>query len=45
VTDFMKRTSYISASPNAARTIGNAAATLADAEGLPAHAASVRARL
>ncbi len=45
VTDFMKRTSFLSASPDAMRRIGPAAATLADAEGLPAHAASVRARL
>ncbi len=45
VTDFMKRTSFLSASANATRAIGPAAARLADAEGLPAHAASVRARL
>lgn len=45
VTDFMKRTSFLAASPEAMRTIGPAAAILADAEGLPAHAASVRARL
>jgi histidinol dehydrogenase len=45
VTDFMKRTSFLSASADAMRAIGPAAATLADAEGLPAHAASVRARL
>ncbi|MEP6786474.1 MAG: histidinol dehydrogenase [Sphingomonadales bacterium] len=45
VTDFMKRTSFLAASPAAMATLGPAAATLADAEGLPAHAASVRARL
>jgi histidinol dehydrogenase len=45
VTDFMKRTSFLAASADAMRAIGPAAATLADAEGLPAHAASVRARL
>ena len=45
VTDFMKRTSFLSASDAAIRAIGPAAAVLADAEGLPAHAASVRARL
>jgi histidinol dehydrogenase len=45
VTDFMKRTSFLAASAEAVRVIGPAAATLADAEGLPAHAASVRARL
>ena len=45
VTDFMKRTSFLGATPDAMRAIGPAAATLADAEGLPAHAASVRARL
>ncbi len=45
VTDFMKRTSFLGASKAAMEAIGPAAATLADAEGLPAHAASVRARL
>lgn len=45
VTDFMKRTSFLSASPAALATLGPAAATLADAEGLPAHAASIRVRL
>ena len=45
VTDFMKRTSFLSATPAAIAELGPAAATLADAEGLPAHAASVRARL
>ncbi len=42
---FMKRTSLIGASAEAVRAIGPAAARIADAEGLPAHAASVRARL
>ena len=45
VTDFMKRTSFLSATPASMAVLGPAAATLADAEGLPAHAASVRARL
>ena len=45
VLDFMKRTSFIALDQNAINKIGPAAATLADAEGLPAHAASVRKRL
>lgn len=45
VLDFMKRTSFIALDKNAIHAIGPAAATLADAEGLPAHAASVRNRL
>ena len=45
VTDFMKRTSFLAATPASIAALGPAAATLADAEGLPAHAASVRARL
>jgi histidinol dehydrogenase len=45
VTDFMKRTSFLAATPASLAVLGPAAATLADAEGLPAHAASVRARL
>jgi histidinol dehydrogenase len=45
VTDFMKRTSFLAATPASITVLGPAAATLADAEGLPAHAASVRARL
>lgn len=45
VLDFMKRTSFIALDDAAIRAIGPAAATLADAEGLPAHAASVRTRL
>lgn len=45
VTDFMKRTSYISCDGQALRNIGPAAIALAEAEGLPAHAASVRKRL
>lgn len=45
VTDFMKRTSFLAVTPASMATLGPAAATLADAEGLPAHAASVRARL
>lgn len=42
---FMKRTSLIGATPAALRAIGPAAATLADAEHLPAHALSIRLRL
>ena len=45
VLDFMKRTSFIALDRDAINIIGPAAATLADAEGLPAHAASVRKRL
>ena len=45
VLDFMKRTSFIALDKNSFNAIGPAAATLADAEGLPAHAASVRTRL
>ncbi|MEM9782170.1 MAG: histidinol dehydrogenase [Pseudomonadota bacterium] len=42
---FMKRTTLTRASAAGLAAIGPAAATLADAEGLEAHAASVRARL
>ena len=42
---FMKRTSVIAADAKAVAAIGPAAARLADAEGLPAHALSVRLRL
>ena len=45
VLDFMKRTSFISASERGLKAIGPAAIRLAGAEGLPAHAASVRKRL
>lgn len=45
VTDFMKRTSVIGMDAASMAAIGPAAARLADAEGLPAHAASVRNRL
>ena len=45
VLDFMKRTSFISLDENSFRTIGPAAAKLARAEGLPAHALSVEMRL
>ena len=45
VLDYMKRTSFIALDAAAMATIGPAAAVLADAEGLPAHAASVRKRL
>lgn len=45
VTDFMKRTSYIGLQQISMKALGHAAASLADAEGLPAHAMSVRKRL
>jgi histidinol dehydrogenase len=45
VLDFMKRTSFIDASAQAMAAVGPAAIALAEAEGLPAHAHSVRLRL
>ncbi len=45
VGDFMKRTSFIALDQASLSAIGPAAAILADAEGLPAHALSVRKRL
>lgn len=45
VTDFMKRTSFLSLDDAALAAIGPAAVTLAQAEGLPAHALSVAQRL
>jgi len=45
VFDFMKRTSVVRCDPASLARVGPAAATLADAEGLPAHAHSVRLRL
>lgn len=45
VLDFMKRTSFIGVSAKGMTAIGPAAVILADAEGLPAHALSVRKRL
>ncbi len=45
VTDFMKRTTWLQCSAEALRAIGPAARTLAEAEGLMAHAESVRVRL
>jgi histidinol dehydrogenase len=45
VLDFMKRTSFLALDRNAIGTIGPAAVALANAEGLPAHAASVALRL
>jgi histidinol dehydrogenase len=45
VLDFMKRTSFLGCSPESITAIGPAAVALATAEGLPAHAASVSARL
>jgi histidinol dehydrogenase len=45
VLDFMKRTSIVSCDPAALAAIGPAAITLAEAEGLDAHARSVAIRL
>ena len=45
VLDFMKRTSFIELNEESFGAIGPAAATLAHAEGLPAHAKSVELRL
>jgi histidinol dehydrogenase len=45
VLDFMKRTSFIALDQTALAGIGPAAVILAEAEGLPAHALSVRKRL
>jgi histidinol dehydrogenase len=45
VLDFMKRTTILGCSPAGLVAIGDAAATLADAEGLSAHARSIRIRL
>jgi histidinol dehydrogenase len=45
VLDFMKRTSFLECDAAAIAAIGPAAVALARAEGLPAHAASVEARL
>jgi histidinol dehydrogenase len=45
VLDFMKRTSFLGCTAQSIRAIGPAAVTLANAEGLPAHAASVAERL
>jgi histidinol dehydrogenase len=45
VLDFMKRTSFLGCTPESLRAVGPAAVALAQAEGLPAHAASVALRL
>ncbi|WP_446654301.1 histidinol dehydrogenase [Blastomonas sp.] len=45
VLDFMKRTSFIQLDPDSLAEIGPAAVALAEMEGLPAHAESVRRRL
>lgn len=45
VLDFMKRTSFIQLGASALAKVGPAAIALADAEGLPAHARSIEARL
>ncbi|MEK9777247.1 MAG: histidinol dehydrogenase, partial [Quisquiliibacterium sp.] len=45
VYDFQKRSSIIEVSREGARTLGPVAATLADGEGLQAHALSARMRL
>ena len=44
VYEFQKRTSLIECTPKGAKKLSKVAATLADAEGLPAHAASARDR-
>ena len=45
VVDFMKRTTFLDCSAQGLAHIGPAGAILADTEGLPAHAASIRLRL
>ncbi len=45
VTDYMKRTTFLDCGRDGLAAIGPAAVTLATAEGLPAHANSVRLRL
>ncbi len=45
VYDFQKRSSLIGCSPAGAHTLGAVAATLAEGEGLIAHAESARLRL
>lgn len=45
VVDFMKRTTFLDCSAAGLAAIGPAGAVLADAEGLPAHAESIRLRL
>ena len=45
VLDFMKRTSFIQMDQRGLAAIGPAAIALAEAEGLPAHAHSVKVRL
>ncbi|MBW4641637.1 MAG: histidinol dehydrogenase [Goleter apudmare HA4340-LM2] len=45
VYDFLKRITYLECNQQALQTIGQAAVTLAQAEGLPAHAGSVAVRL
>ena len=45
VYDFLKRTTWVAAEERGLTDIGAAAVTLADAEGLQAHARSVRSRL
>jgi histidinol dehydrogenase len=45
VLDFMKRTSFLGLDAASFRAVGPAAATLAHAEGLPAHAKSVELRI
>jgi histidinol dehydrogenase len=45
VLDFMKRTTIVGCTREALSALGESAATLADAEGLDAHARSIRIRL
>lgn len=45
VTDFLKRTTFLEAGPDGLGALGPSAAVLAEAEGLTAHASSLRIRL
>lgn len=45
VVDFMKRTTFLDCSADGLAAIGGAGALLADTEGLPAHAESIRLRM
>jgi histidinol dehydrogenase len=45
VFDFLKRTTFVSATPDALAAIGPAGVALAEAEGLQAHARSIALRL
>ncbi|MEC7441775.1 MAG: histidinol dehydrogenase, partial [Pseudomonadota bacterium] len=45
VFDFMKRSTFVECNVRSLKKIGPSAVTLAEAEGLPAHAESIRVRL